>query len=85
MKIGTDENPADIGTKSLSPATFHRHLPIVVSLKPGSSLPKMNEENLEGALEGSEAGTPMPTLAAFARMVSSWNIVGARNKRGQVK
>ena len=87
-KIGTDYNPADIGTKALGPVTFHRHLSVLVGKNPGKlgeGGSAMSKEPKKGGVgnaskSGNETGSASdPVVAAIAQLESAvWQIVRRR-------
>ena len=71
LKIGTDDNPSDIGTKALGPLTFIRHLGVVVGTP-----------NLDTSVNETTNNNDSGTIAAMAAIVqleaAGWNIVKAK-------
>ena len=80
LKIGTDFNPSDIGTKSLGVITFSRHMATVVKECPPAKGGR-DSENLQ-ILDAESINENMASnIAGLVKLVSGWTTVKYRRRK----
>jgi hypothetical protein len=77
MKIGTDHNPSDIGTKALGSVTFLRHLQTVAKPNPSRALQELNINKFSANAERMDNIAQLAVAAAK----DEWKVVNRRTER----